>query len=1263
MAKNRQLGKLRITTWILAFVMMLASCALIFSACSNDTSEEDDTTETPTDTQTFANGDFEFFTDSDGSYLIGSPDNWTLSTQGSSSLSKSGIVDTSLNWGDKFVYAREQYEIQQDEDNTTEEPDEYYTDIDSDYDVPGWDIADANNSDEDTDITYENIDKASINAVNPGTHNAAAGVADEENGTHVLMLHNYRSNGYGTAARYASSSVTLQAGTAAKFSVWVKTYGMTYNENTAVNGNRGAYIEVYNTVGGTAQDSLVVRNIDTEKLNASNDNNGWVQYTFYVKASSYAATTFTVYLGLGRTNDVDSNNYEYVQGYAFFDDLEYEVMTADEYEDETASLSSSQKYTLDIYSTNAKRVDAVSSSYRTFALDLENFTNGLNGITIDQATVSPTTADRNGKTHTLADYIGSANVEKLTDDQDDDRSGVINVSDITDTAYPASVAEDFAKFEELFGNSQILMLYSGKGMPYTATLSQSDVTAADSIFTVAKDQTLMFSFWVKTSELNGGTGATVTVVDYETETTLGAVDTTTLDPVDLTDDNGTTEDIFDGWQPCYLYISNDTDNPLTFTLKFNFGPTDIADTTFDSYLDGYAAFTGFNYSYLTDEEAALISTGTYAVKVALTGSPLDSNSSVVFDDPAYTGNTEGSEAIRDGFADLANYDGVKGNSVYVGGEELSGKNQHANTDAEATESDLSTYAGLVNKDYAENYWNSAWLNAVLANYTDALTASTWWNEVLGSNTTQPLFIINTLQTAAEYSYGFVGTSSTISADSYTQVNLRVKLSEGAKAYIYLIDTTENADKETKYTDNLKYTAGVSYRYDTDGNVVTKDPDDKDFNKDSDTLFYKQDNGLWSTASRHSGDYYYANLANYDTDEDGNLIDTDGNIVYYLHDGEFYRYHDEDNDTYSVAVRDFTKADVDAADLTAATLQNLTESGKDLVQVIEGTAENANKWIYVNFFIANGSEEKNYRLEVWNGSRDNSETMAANSYVVFDQVSYSTLDESGFSGMLSESLLALGENSKLNGTLYSTEEEILDAYLENPGNFIEETADGTSLIYYHFSLYDSADYAPYDAENSLETRESAPYSDYDPSSYSDTVAYLKFNGSENGYTEYNTFVNYGASEIAVASSSDSTDDSTTDDTSGSGSTTNLWLLIPSIALAVALFVTLISLLVKRLLANIRKNKVKYAAQYDARRTRYIRKLKLAEAADDAKDENAPDVLPDEDEIDEEDIYRVDEGRDDFDPYRDESEEADGNSETDAATDENGNADGNGNEDNK
>ena len=81
----------------------------------------------------------------------------------------------------------------------------------------------------------------------------------------------------------------------------------------------------------------MIGRFDTEKLNAANTDNGWVQYTVYLKASSYAATTFTVNLGLGRTNNVSDSNYEYVQGYAFFDDLKYEVMTAAEYDTATAA--------------------------------------------------------------------------------------------------------------------------------------------------------------------------------------------------------------------------------------------------------------------------------------------------------------------------------------------------------------------------------------------------------------------------------------------------------------------------------------------------------------------------------------------------------------------------------------------------------------------------------------------------------------------------------------------------------------------------------------------------------------------------------------------------------------------------------------------------------------------------------------------------------------------------------------------------------------
>lgn len=1255
MAKNRQLGKLRLTTWILAFIMLLASCGMILSACSGTTDNEDDTTETPTDTQTFSNANFEFFDDSDGTNLIASPDNWTLSSQGSASAAKSGIVDTSMNWGEQFKLARRQYEILQDEDSTEEDTEDYFTDIEDDHDMPGWDLANAKLGEDDEDLTYETISNAEIDAVNPGTHYAADDEKKDEE-THVLMLHNYRTStsDSGTAARYASSSVTVPAGSAVKVSVWVKTYGLKYNNNTDVDGNRGAYIEIANTVG-EEQDPLVIQNIDTQKLNTQNNDYGWVQYTVYLKASSYASTTFTVYLGLGRTNSVDDNQYEYVQGYAFFDDLKYEVMTASEY-DAAVSESGAHETYLDVLSTDGsdKKFDAISgafSSVRNYALDCDVF--GLyegNNAGVDQIDLATgikpavTDAERNGKTYTLADYIGADNAALLTATQADDinKSGVISSSSITTAAgYAQSVVDDFAKFNDLFGaDTQILMLYSAKGAPYKAVLNDgtehgSTANVQNGLFTVAKDETLMIRFWVKTSAMNGATGGTVTLVNYETNTAIGAVDTTTLSTVDISDDNGTTEDIFDGWQQCYFFVSNDTDkDEITFTLEFNFGPTNIVDTAFSAYADGYAAFTGFEYTYLSDEEASLASTGTYAVNVALTDDPDNADSSVVFDDPAYTDGTEGSAAIESGFADPRNYKGVYGDSEYVGGSSI-------DTSGEKTAST----SGLINKKYADNYWGSDenspaadWLSTINTSYTNALTKSNWWDTVFGNETTQPLLIVNTVETAAR-SFGYIGAETTISASSYAQVTLRVKMSANATAYIYLIDASAESSAETrKYSENLTYSSGISYRYDEDGNVVTKDPDDKDFDADTDTLFYKQDNGLWSTTERHSGDVYYANLSNYDTDDDGNYIDSDGNIVYYLHDGAFYRYHNEDNDTYSVRVNDFKNAQVDADRLAAATLQS--EQSKELVQVIKGTPENANKWINVSFLIANGAEEKTYRLEVWSGSRDNQTQMAGESYVIFDQAGYTELDQTTFDALVEEDLQTLGRNGAF-GENYTTTDDILEAYKEDPTAFIGTADSATSLIYYHFSLFDSLNYAPYDENNDLETRESDPYADYDASSYSDTVAYLKFSDSE--ALEYTAYINYGASEIDVATSDGSTDDGTTEDTAGGGSETNLWLLIPSIILAAALFVTLISLLVKRLLANIRKNKVRNTPQYNAQRSRYVRKLKLAEESDDADDKPEDDVLPDDDdEITEEDIYRVEDAEntpEDTDPYADESDSSD------------------------
>ncbi|MCD8200815.1 MAG: hypothetical protein LUD47_01910, partial [Clostridia bacterium] len=143
----------------------------------------------------------------------------------------------------------------------------------------------------------------------------------------VLMIHNYLKNGNGTSQYYgASTTITLEANTAAKISVWVKTSDLYYHGYTPVKQNRGAYISVTQSVGSTSLDNFKINSINTEKINPKPteedenqewENNGWVKYTVYVQACDYAETTVSINLGLGGTE-----NGGVCEGYAFFDDVE-----------------------------------------------------------------------------------------------------------------------------------------------------------------------------------------------------------------------------------------------------------------------------------------------------------------------------------------------------------------------------------------------------------------------------------------------------------------------------------------------------------------------------------------------------------------------------------------------------------------------------------------------------------------------------------------------------------------------------------------------------------------------------------------------------------------------------------------------------------------------------------------------------------------------------------------------------------------------------
>ena len=286
---NKTQSKTKFRTPIVWIAMlMLAFVLAFFTACGNQTSASDSSTNSSTsdesetvetDKQTLNNGDFEFYTNSKTTYPYNSTTTkWRKTTDSDvksapTSSVTSGIIDT----------ATEAFASLSD----TNKP------VDADGNVvnPGTPLSE---NDENTEV--------------------------KEDGTKILMIHNKVTTAKQGTAQYFTSSttLTLDAGDYAVISVYVKTMNL-----ASIQGgkNYGAYIKVNNTVYSSIQPT-VIKNINTE--------GEWKNYKIYLKPSDTAKTSFTVALGLGMGDSV--NKAELCEGFAFFDNVEYTVIDKEEYD-------------------------------------------------------------------------------------------------------------------------------------------------------------------------------------------------------------------------------------------------------------------------------------------------------------------------------------------------------------------------------------------------------------------------------------------------------------------------------------------------------------------------------------------------------------------------------------------------------------------------------------------------------------------------------------------------------------------------------------------------------------------------------------------------------------------------------------------------------------------------------------------------------------------------------------------------------------------
>jgi hypothetical protein len=725
----------------------------------------------------------------------------------------------------------------------------------------------------------------------------------------------------------------------------------------------------------------------------------------------------------------------------------------------------------------------------------------------------------------------------------------------------ARLAEDFADESYPFGDQKVLMLMSAGGANYTAKLT-------DSAFTLDKGERVAISFFVKTSDMKGITTAQVTLRDGADAYTISSIDTTGIVTVDIDDK----DDIYDGWQQCFFFVENDTEkDDLTFTLEFVIGTTEIVGSKRSSYYAGYAAFTGFQINKeLTEQEFDYTTTGSYTQTVSLKDTTATEYSEEAFDAPAYVPTN----AIEKGIAPLKNYTGVYGGSAFVNGEE----------GLDDTQNGEAAYAGLISKEYIDNYVAEKatagadyWLNKLNMNKSQL--------ELLFGDSTQPLLIYNN----KEQAYGFIGTSKSFTANGYTAVSVRVKVSKGASAFVYLTDTDDLTHESI-----LSIGRQVSYWYDKDGNVCASDPTDKDFNKKTDVAFYLGENGLYTVNEKWAGKTadmegkFYANLANYDKDSEGNLVVAEGGVTYDYDvswnneglDGIAY-YAGEDGKYYADKAK--TVEVLDFAGVTALKPRyTALEGNKELAVEVTGE-ENLPVWKTVTFYVRTGEQAKNYRLEVWSGSRDGVVENAQGSYVLFDSNPL-TLDETKYNDLTKGAIEAIMDN---NG--YADEDEFKAQYGD--------------AFYNAFSFFDQNTFLRYNAEID-ENGVGNSYDDYDATSsvFADTLAYLAYRKAD----DTTIFVDYSQYGITVAADMEEVEDEKPEEEPEEAPVdgTNALLLASSIAIVVAMVIAIVGMALRPVLKRASKAKARKAVQPKAKKEPAKKAEKPAKKEKAVKDEKDP-----------------------------------------------------------
>ena len=718
------LSKTKIKNFLVVLLTVLLTISLaLFAACSQtpsgsgdgDDTDNTETQETLTDSQLFKNGDFEFSTTEKTTFPYASSISWTRSydsdkNSAPSSTISSGIIDTT-----EEVWAKlKDNEKPLDAEGNPVNPGTPYS--------KGL-ITLPEDAEETTEITAPQVDKNKI----------------------LMIANKNAEDGLGTAQKFKSSStITVPVDYYAIISLWVRTD----NLKMKTGDDAGAYVLLTDKVGSTTYGNIEYRKINT--------NGEWKKIQTVVKGSSIGSVSLTLTVGLGRGNG--TFKAEYVEGFAFFDNVEAKLYSTKEFKELNNSYTFKQanknNLTVENYTTptdNNTLTYAYSFEYKNNGTAIkENTSNPLGapyGAGWYQENIDPT------KNYILADLEGNK-IEKTT------VNSIKNSSDATISNIKTAL-EDIAITGVSDSDPVIYFNYAKASTGYYNTGLFDVGGMYDENLDKAKYHYITFYAKTKVSNKNIPM-AKVEVVnitdDEEISSTSTAISSFTTTDVE--------DSAFGDWVRYSIIVSNPTDETTSYRLRFVFGDNEskLINDKF-KLQEGYAIFAGFNVKSLSEEDFNAISTNSTNVKVSVYGKYSN------YKKP--TTDTEKQDSYFIDTDHFGSFEIENRPATHLHGITVKGDRTNTNI-------------GIVNSKYNDNYTNST--NNVLTSNE----AQVFANELKDEGTTYAQAILfKDNNDASKVSLLFP--QKLISANTVGIISIKLRVLGDAVAKVRLVESTPNSD--------------------------------------------------------------------------------------------------------------------------------------------------------------------------------------------------------------------------------------------------------------------------------------------------------------------------------------------------------------------------------------------------------------------------------------------------------------------------------------